>query len=74
MKVVQLEDREPHVELAILAKADHYIGNCISTFSAFATRERGITGKPTSFWAHDEVLTKEPKIKKKKRTHADDEL
>ncbi|XP_022107939.1 GDP-fucose protein O-fucosyltransferase 1-like isoform X2 [Acanthaster planci] len=76
VKVLQYDKHEPHVELAILAKADHYIGNCLSTFSAFAARERGVTGKPTSFWAHDDLLNKDEKVKKKKKkqAHADDEL
>lgn len=51
VKVVQRLPPEPHVDLALLARADHYIGNCISTFSAFATRERRVNSKPVSFWA-----------------------
>ena len=51
--VVKLDSPSPHVDLAILAKADHYICNCVSSFSAFAVRERLVTNKPVSFWSFD---------------------
>ena len=60
VKVVKYNEKSPHVDLAILGRADHYIGNCVSTFSAFAGRERLVNEKPSSFWAfkeqnHDEL-------------------
>ena len=57
MKVVRRLPGEPHVDLALLAKADHYIGNCISSFSAFAARERRSAGKSVEFWAFENKTT-----------------
>ncbi|KAK3087709.1 hypothetical protein FSP39_009463 [Pinctada imbricata] len=54
VKFVKLSKSNPHVDLAILGQATHYIGNCISTFSAIATRERNTKGKTTEFWAFKE--------------------
>lgn len=53
MKVTvhRMANPDPHIELAILGLSNHFIGNCVSSFSAFVKRERDSRGFPTSFWA-----------------------
>jgi len=51
LKIVKYDRDDSHIDLAILGKADYFIGNCISSFSAFVKRERDVNSLPSEFWA-----------------------
>lgn len=51
VKAYKLPSSDPHTDLAILGLSNHFIGNCISSFTAFAKRERDVNNLISSFWA-----------------------
>uniref|UniRef100_A0A0K0FVI9 GDP-fucose protein O-fucosyltransferase 1 n=1 Tax=Strongyloides venezuelensis TaxID=75913 RepID=A0A0K0FVI9_STRVS len=50
----RLEDNDTHISLAILQASNHFIGNCVSTFTAFVARSREFSNanasRPTTFF------------------------
>lgn len=65
-------EKNPHLDLMILEKSNLFIGNCISSFSAFVIRSRRVRGFPSAFWAFDDPTSAKKNIKEHFKRH--DEL
>lgn len=54
VNALYLHDKpNPHMDLIILERANLFIGNCISSFSAFVIRSRNLRSFPSAFWGYD---------------------
>ncbi|UYV73442.1 O-fut1 [Cordylochernes scorpioides] len=51
VEAVKAPEDDPHLDLAILGQSNLFIGNCISSFTAFVKRDRDSNGLPSNFWA-----------------------
>lgn len=66
--VVRLETSDPILDLAVLINSNHFIGNCVSSFSAFVKRSRDAMGFKSTFWAFPA-----DKVKKNKKPRSGNE-
>nr|XP_016930416.1 GDP-fucose protein O-fucosyltransferase 1 [Drosophila suzukii] len=67
ISVHKLPEDDPYLDLAVLGQSNHFIGNCISSYSAFVKRERDSHGFPSYFWGF-------PKEKDRKHSNVHEEL
>ena len=56
MKLHHLDARDDIVDLGIFSRSDYFIGNCVSSFTAFIGRERQINNRPIQYWGVAQAL------------------
>ena len=55
IKTYYLSPNLPQLDLILLAKANYFVGNCISSFTAFVKRERDVKNKPSDFFGISDI-------------------
>lgn len=53
VQVKHLDPWLPIVDVAMLAHANYFIGNCVSSFTSAVKRARDVAGLPSAFWSFD---------------------
>ncbi|UJR32853.1 hypothetical protein I4U23_020315 [Adineta vaga] len=53
VKVKHLDPWLPVIDAAMLAHADYFIGNCVSSFTSVVKRARDVNNLPSAFWGFD---------------------
>lgn len=55
IKTYYLPPNLPQLDLILLGKANYFVGNCISSFTAFVKRERDVKKKPSDFFGLSDI-------------------
>jgi peptide-O-fucosyltransferase len=51
VRVKHLDPWLPVIDVAMLAHANYFIGNCVSSFTSIVKRARDVNGLPSAFWS-----------------------